>query len=517
MKPLALDKFTFPIDRRSSEPVFRQIVNHLHGLIASGELEPGTRMPPTRALADLLKVNRTTVIAAYDALGSLGYLGATVGSGTYVRPGPENGDHSDSEANGEVDGDGRTDGGLFGRRFRQFSRGVDQMARFPRRERVATDHPEPVDFATLFPDEEFFPVDNFRKIVNRLLMHRGREVLQYASPEGDPNLREAIARELTRSGATTSAEDIVIVNGTQQGLDLILRLFVDAGDRVAIESPTYWSILPALGFYGARLCQIPMTPTGMDVDALATAIAAERPKLLYTMPSFHNPTGLTLSLEKRRALLDLVRRHEVAVIEDDYEKDLCFTGNPLPSLKALDPKGLIMHLGSFSKGLFPGLRLGYIVAPHSVVERLVLLKRYSDLHTSSLTQAAVAEFLAGGHYRRHLEKLQVVYRQRRDCVLAALERHFPKEATWTRPDGGYALWVTLPAGVDAGELLAAAGAEGVIFTPGSYFFATDAAENGFRLSIARADRPEIERGIEVLARLIRERLGRTRQSALPHV
>jgi DNA-binding transcriptional MocR family regulator len=391
------------------------------------------------------------------------------------------------------------------------------MARFPRRERLATDHPNPVDFASLFPDEEFFPVDNFRRITNRLLMHRGREVLQYASPEGDPNLRQAIARELTRSGASATAEDIVIVNGTQQGIDLILRLFVDAGDRVAIESPTYWSILPALGFYGAKLCPIPMTPTGMDLDALATAIAAERPKLLYTMPSFHNPTGLTLSLEKRRALLDLVRRHEVAVIEDDYEKDLCFTGIALPSLKALDPKGFIMHLGSFSKGLFPGLRLGYIAAPPPVVERLVLLKRYSDLHTSSLTQAAVAEFLTEGHYRRHLERLQVVYRQRRDCVLAALERHFPSEATWTRPDGGYALWVTLPAGVDAGELLAAATAEGVIFTPGSYFFATDSAENGFRLSIARADRAEIERGIEVVARLIRERLGRARASALPHM
>jgi 2-aminoadipate transaminase len=407
----------------------------------------------------------------------------------------------------------------FGDRFTRFSRGVEQLARFPRRDRLTTDHPEPVDFAALFPDETYFPVQVFRQIVHRLLIHsdRAREVLQYAAPEGDPALRAAIARELSRAGANVNQDHIIVVNGTQQGIDLLLKLFVDPGDDVLIESPTYSSILPPLGFYGAQLLEVPMTPAGLDLDVLARLLAERRPKLLYTMPNFHNPTGISLSLEKRRALLELVRRYELPVIEDDYEKDLGTPADQLPSLKALDPEGRIMHLGSFSKGLFPGLRLGYIAAPQPVIERLTLLKRYSDLHTSSLTQAAVAEFLNQGHYDRHLKRLQYIYRQRRAALFEALERHLPAGVSWTRPAGGYALWVTLPPSVPVAELLAAARKEGVIFTPGSYFFAQEPAQNGFRLSIAHTDIPAIERGVEVLGRLIREQMGRLRTGALTHV
>jgi DNA-binding transcriptional MocR family regulator len=471
-------------------------------------------------------VNRATVRAAYDALRTLGYVDAGVGQGTFIQEPPTDpanparpeahGDGLDSRTPPRSPfGDGPSRPGAIP--FTHFSRGMEQLARFPRRERLVTDHPEPVDFAALFPDESYFPVPAFRMLVNRLLIRRGREVLQYSAPEGDPGLRAAIARELSKAGALVGQDDIVVVNGTQQGIDLLLRLFIDPGDSVLIESPTYSSILPALGFYGAKLVEVPMTPDGLDLEVLATRLAERRPKLLYTMPSFHNPTGLTQSLEKRRALLDIVRRHQLPVIEDDYEKDLGLPGDQLPSLKALDPDGYIMHLGSFSKGLFPGLRLGYIAAPPPVIERLTLLKRYSDLHTSSLTQAAVAEFLNEGHYDRHLKRLQYIYRQRRAALLDALEQHLPAEATWTRPEGGYALWVTLPPSVPVLELLAASRKEGVIFTPGSYFFAQEPAQNGFRLSIAHTDLPAIVHGVEVLGRLIREHMGRLRTGALTHV
>jgi DNA-binding transcriptional MocR family regulator len=523
-----LAPFHLPLDRRSPEPIFRQICKQIKELVDSGRLPAGTRLPPTRDMARDLRVNRATVRAAYDALSTLGYVAAGVGQGTFVLEPPDERNGTENGGAGAVNlalaglglpGTDAPPATPFGDRFTRFSRGVEQLARFPHRERLVTDHPEPVDFAALFPDETYFPVQVFRQIVHRLLIHsdRAREVLQYAAPQGDPVLRAAIARELSRSGARVSEDDIIVVNGTQQGIDLLLRLFVDPGDHVLIESPTYSSILPALGFYGAQLLEVPMTPTGLDLNVLSRLLTERRPKLLYTMPSFHNPTGISQSLEKRRALLELVRRHELPLIEDDYEKDLGVPADQLPSLKALDPDGLIMHLGSFSKGLFPGLRLGYIAAPAPVIERLTLLKRYSDLHTSSLTQAAVAEFLNAGHYDRHLKRLQSIYGQRRAAILSALERHLPPEVNWTRPEGGYALWVTLPPSVPALELLAAAREEGVIFTPGSYFFAQEPAQNGFRLSVAHTDLPAIERGAEVLGRLIRQQMGRLRTGALTHV
>ena len=514
--------FHLPLDRRSPEPIFRQICKQIRELVDSGRLPAGTRLPATRDMARDLRVNRATVRAAYEALSTLGYVAAGVGQGTFIKePSATNtaGNGAGHGGDPATPADATPTPTPFGERFTRFSRGVEQLARFPRRERLTTDHPEPVDFAALFPDETYFPVQVFRQIVHRLLIHRerAREVLQYSAPEGDPVLRAAIARELSRAGANVSQDDIIVVNGTQQGIDLLLRLFVDPGDHVLIESPTYSSILPALGFYGAQLLEVPMTPTGLDLNVLSRLLTERRPKLLYTMPSFHNPTGISQSLEKRRALLELVRRHQLPLIEDDYEKDLGVPADQLPSLKALDPDGLIMHLGSFSKGLFPGLRLGYIAAPPPVIERLTLLKRYSDLHTSSLTQAAVAEFLNAGHYDRHLKRLQSIYGQRRAAILSALERHLPPEVNWTRPEGGYALWVTLPPSVPALELLAAAREEGVIFTPGSYFFAQTPTQNGFRLSIAHTDLPAIERGAEVLGRLIRQQMGKLRTGALTHV
>jgi 2-aminoadipate transaminase len=245
------------------------------------------------------------------------------------------------------------------------------------------------------------------------------------------------------------------------------------------------------------------------------------------MPNFQNPTGVTMSLDTRRRLVELARQQAIPIIEDDYEKDLRFLGKPLPSLKALDPGGMIMHLGTFSKGLFPGLRLGWIAAPPAVLARLSLVKRYSDLHTNTLAQAVIAAFCQEGHYERHLKKLHQIYRERRACILAALKRHFPPEVSWTQPEGGYALWVSLPPAVHVQDLLAEAREEGVVFTPGNYFFDGEQRENGLRLSIARTDPGTIERGTEVLGRLIRRRLqshaggrDKPRQAAaraLPHL
>lgn len=518
------------LDRTQSEPVYRQIALRLRAMIESGALPAGTRLPPSRDLARELGVNRATVTAAYDALGTLGVVEATVGRGTFVRLGGGTGDAPSppAPANGASAIPAlAASPAPPAASTATFSRAIERLASYPAREPVASDHPHAVDFAALYPDESLFPVATFRRLMAEVLARRGRELLQYAAPEGDPDLREFIAGELRRAGVEAAADDILIVNGAQQGLDLLLRTFVDPGDPVVVESPTYWSVLPALGFYRAEVIEVPMTPHGMDIDALAAVLAERRPRLIYTMPNFQNPTGITMNIETRRRLTELARRHGVPVIEDDYEKDLRLLGDGLPSLKALAPDALIMHLGTFSKGLFPGVRLGWIAAPAAVRERLILAKRYADLHTSALAQAVIAAFCRGGYYERHIAKLHRIYRDRRASLLAALERHFPAEASWTRPDGGYALWMTLPARIHVPDLLVEARAEGVVFTPGHYFFNSDRGDNCLRLSIARADCAAIERGSQILGRILKRQLradsdpeGRTRRAAahaLPHL
>ncbi len=526
-------KLLLDLDRTREEPVYLQICTGLRELIESGALPAGSRLPPTRDVARDLGVNRSTVTAAYDALGALGYVEATVGRGTFVRPEPTSPSpwlarHAGRPAVSAAPGSNSSGSDIPANGWLpSFSRGMESLARYPSREKLVIDHPQPVDFAALFPDEDLFPVAIFRRLMADTLARRGRELLQYAAPEGDPDLRAFIAGELGREDIAVGPDDIVIVNGAQQGIDLLLRVFVDPGDAVVVESPTYWSVLPALGLYRAEIIPVPMTPAGMDVEALAGVLAERRPKLIYTMPNFQNPTGVTMSLETRRTLVQLARQHSIPVVEDDYEKDLRFLGEGVPSLKALDPSGMIMHLGTFSKGLFPGLRLGWIAAPPAVLSRLSLVKRYSDLHTNTLVQAVLAAFCREGHYARHLKKLHKIYRERRSCILDSLERHFPPEATWTRPEGGYALWVTLPPSLPILDLLAEARDEGVVFTPGYYFFDGAERQNGLRLSIARTDPSAIERGTEVLGRLIRARLkrddgGRAKGQqaaarALPHV
>ncbi len=510
------------LDRNHSDPAYRQIAQRLKALIESGVLPAGTRLPPTRSLARELGVNRATVTAAYDALGTLGYVEATVGRGTFVRTAAAAVPPDDPRALPPAAGPSPA-----ATRPAAFSRGIERLASFPAREPVVSDHPAAVDFAALYPDESLFPVATFRRLMAEALARRGRELLQYAAPEGDHGLRAFIADELAATGITVTADDILIVNGAQQGLDLLLRTFVDPGDPVVVESPTYWSLLPALEFYRAEVIEVPMTPDGIDTNVLAAVLAERRPKLIYTMPNFQNPTGLTMSLDTRHRLVELARHHAIPLVEDDYEKDLRLLGHGLPSLKALAPDSLVMHLGTFSKGLFPGVRLGWIAAPPAIRERLCLAKRYADLHTSALAQAVIAAFCRGGHYERHLKKIHRIYRDRRACLLAALDRHFPPAASWTRPDGGYALWVTLPPTIDVDDLLTAARDEGVLFTPGHYFFNSEQGGNCLRLSIARTDSAEIDRGISVLGRLVKRRLragpgaeGRARRTAarsLPHL
>ncbi|MEW6730894.1 MAG: PLP-dependent aminotransferase family protein [Acidobacteriota bacterium] len=482
------------LDRESPVPVYEQIKEHIRGLIEEGRLKPGARLPSSRSLADTLGVNRTTVCTAYEELEADGYLASHVGQGTYVI------------APDEFVGKSAACGGNAGFDF-HFARRSDAVRAGPPRDNALMEGSEDqIMFSGLTPEEALFPVEPFRTALNTVMRERGRELLQYGHPQGYLPLREYISTRLVRYSINVPPEQIVIVNGSQQGIDLILRVLVDPGDRVVVESPTYSGMLPVLLQYECEVVTVPVGIDGMDLDALERVLAGRPTRLIYSMPNFHNPTGATIDLAGRQRLVEIVNEYHTPLVEDDYEKDLRFEGTSIVPVKALDTIGGVIYMGTFSKGLFPGVRVAWIAAAHEVVERLVLAKRYTDYHTNMLMQAAIAEFCWQGHYDAHLRRLHKIYRLRRRKLFEALTREFPPEVIWTRPEGGYALWVTMPSKIYAEELLTAAQQQGVFFTPGNRFYLASGGEHSFRLCFSRTDAEQIDEGISRLGTLIKQRL-----------
>jgi DNA-binding transcriptional MocR family regulator len=309
---------------------------------------------------------------------------------------------------------------------------------------------------------------------------------------------------MRRAGMHLDADDILVVNGAQQGLDLVCRALLDPGDAVAVEAPTYANLLPVLRLHRAEILGIPMTGAGLDLDRLEVILRTRRVKFLYTMPHFQNPTGTTTSLEHRQRLLEITGRHGVIVLEDGYEEDLRWDGDGSPALRALDASGRVCYLGTFSKGLVPGFRIGWLVAERYLLGKLAHLKRTTDYHTSLVLQAALAEFCRRGDYDAHLRRLRRTYRARMIAAAAAFARHMPAGVHWRVPRGGYCLWVEMPASVSVDELLARLGRDGVHVTPGRHFFAGEPDCGCFRMSISRTGVEEIETGIAIVGRHLHE-------------
>ena len=479
------------LDRNSGPPLYQQLEAHITALIDDGRLAPGAKLPASRELATKLGVNRNTVTSAYEALSKKDRVHSHVGQGTFVAE--------------------RAPRPAATMRW-SFSRATQAAREWVRSPAEKTSHPDPIDFASLVPDEELFPVEPFRVVLDEVLAEEGKKLLQYGPASGYPPLRSYIAERLARRGVQTTPGNVLVVNGSQQALDLICRTLLDPGDPVVLESPTYTIVLPLLAQYRAEIEEIPMTARGMDLDILEVSLARSRPKFLFTMPTFHNPTGITMDLASRERLVKIAATHGVALVEDDFDSELRFDGDALPPLKALDDNNCVIHIGTFSKGLFPGLRLGWIVAPRDAVDALSRAKLISDYHTSLLLQAAVLTFCRRGHYDTHLERLARIYLEKSRTLVAALERYFPEGVTWTQPEGGFAFWITLPESESADAVLADAINDGVTFAPGAHFFAGGGGGRFLRLSISRVPVERIEEGVKrlgnVLKRRLKRRLGR---------
>jgi DNA-binding transcriptional MocR family regulator len=331
----------------------------------------------------------------------------------------------------------------------------------------------------------------------------GAALLQYSPTGGYPPLLRYLSSYLLRFGVEADPEEILIVNGSQQGFDLIARTLLDPGDVVAIEQPTYPRAMEVFRASGAQLLAVPWDPAGPRVELLERLLERHAVKFFYCQPSAHNPTGRRVDEKTARRLLEVASRAQVPIVEDGFDVSLDYGRRPPVPLRALDRDGLVLYIGTFSKILFPGLRLGWLVAPRPVVERLAAAKQLADLHTSPLIQAAVHRFCEGRLLDRHLARVTAEYGRRRDALLAALRRRMPDTAAWTEPTGGFSLLLTLPPGLDASELLPRALEAGVAFTPGSAFFVDGGGQETLRLSFSAVPPARIDEGVRRLADLIR--------------
>jgi 2-aminoadipate transaminase len=383
-----------------------------------------------------------------------------------------------------------------------------------------TEKPDVISFAGGLPAPEVFPFAEIERAAGTVLREQGKVALQYSPTEGYLPLRELLVRHMARYGIKVTPANVLITTGSQQGLDLIGRLFVNPGDRILVESPTYLGALQAWSAYQADYLAVPVDDEGLDVGKLETQLRGG-PKFLYILPNFQNPAGVTLSLDRRRRLVELANHYGAPIVEDDPYGQLRYEGEHVPPLVQIDAEwhgcatgdceftGDVLYLSTLSKTLAPGLRVAWVVAPESVTSRLVQMKQGADLHSSTFSQMVAYEVAKDGFLDRHVRTIRDLYRRRRDAMLDALARHLPPEARWTKPQGGLFLWLTLPEGFDSTELLKEAlGKERVAFVPGASFFPRGGGERTCRLNFSYMGEDMIDEGIRRLGAVVKRKLVR---------
>lgn len=364
-------------------------------------------------------------------------------------------------------------------------------------------NPRIITFAGGLPSPDTFPIELLRECYDRVLLRNGRAALQYSGTDGFLPLRDWIAKRLRAKGMEVNAENVLITSGSQQGLDLVGRVLVEPGDPMYVELPTYVGATQALRSYGPYFHGVASDEHGLVVERLAEMAARRpgRPGLLYTVPNFQNPSGRTLTTDRRKGLMALAQALNMAVVEDDPYGELAFDGTELPTLYSIDPTRVI-YLGSFSKILCPGIRLGYVVAPLPVVRRMEQVKQGLDLHTATLTQMAVHELIADGALDVHLPQVRSLYSRQAQTMQAAIAAHFPAQVKYAKPTGGMFLWLELPAHVDTTRMLAKALEVEVAYVPGGPFHVDGSGLNTMRLSFANAGEQAIQTGIARLGQVI---------------
>jgi 2-aminoadipate transaminase len=377
---------------------------------------------------------------------------------------------------------------------------------------AVTARPEIISLAGGLPDTSTFSPDLMAGLMRQVADEACARALQYGPTEGTEEVKACIGEVMAAEGMRADPDDLLVTAGGQQVIDLVCRTLLDPGDVVIAEGPTYPGAVPSLGAFQADVRQIEMDADGMRIDLMEETLAAldregRKPKFIYTIPSFQNPGGVTMSLERRRRLVEIARDREILVLEDNPYGLLRYEGDPQPTLRSLDGGDYVIYLGTFSKILSPGLRLGWASAPRPVLDKLNLGKQGADLCSSSFGQAFVGAYFAAHDWRGYLGELVELYRRRRDTMLEALAEHLPAEASWTRPRGGLFIWATLPDYIDTTDLLARALREHVAFVPGRAAYLDGRGGSSLRLNFSGVGEDDIREGVRRIGRIVREQVG----------
>jgi 2-aminoadipate transaminase len=374
-----------------------------------------------------------------------------------------------------------------------------------------TARPEVISLAGGLPDTSTFPPQSFAAQMTRIAQESAAEALQYGPTEGFEETKDCILEVMGAEGMLPDPDDIIVTTGGQQGIDLVTKTLIDPGDVIICEAPTYPGAVPVFCSYQADVVQVECDEDGMDIDLLEQLLGelraeGRRPKFIYSVPSFQNPAGVTMSFERRQRLVELARANEILVVEDNPYGLLRYEGEPMPPLYQLDGGDFVIYLGTFSKILSPGIRLGWTVAPPPVLEKIVLGKQATDLCTSTLTQYFVREYFAERRWQRYIDDLVEIYRRRRDVMVEALRNNFPAEATWTEPEGGLFIWATLPDYIDTSDLLAKALRADVAFVPGQAAYVDGRGRHSMRLNFSGVSEDEIREGVRRIGEVIAEQV-----------
>jgi len=485
---------TFHLDPKSDLPTYVQIRNCLRQQILQGDLPIGECLPPERELARSLGVSRTTVVRAYGELKAEGLAQGHVGRGTVVAGGTAQADTQPIAWPACFSG--------LGRRVARYAQSAELLSR------QLGSSPITISLAWGVPDPALLSPERLTQAWEAVVRELGSAAVGSCPVQGIPAVRELICGRAQKRGLAIDPDSVTMLNGSQHGLDLLLRLLVEPGDAVLVEVPTYFVALQCFQARGVRLIGVPVDEDGMDVERVELLLARYRPRLIYTVPTYQNPTGATMSLKRRERLLALAQQYQVPIVEDDPFGELHFDEPPPPPIKALDRHGHVLYLSTFSKSLAPGLRVGWLVAPTPVVQRAARLNGMAELHPNTVGQHLVVEFARRGWLEELINTARTSYRARCAAMDAVLRKRHLAGTHWTSPSGGMFLWLRLPERVDAQNLLTETMKQGVAFLPGSLMYPTGGPRNVCRLNFSVPDNTAIEQGIATIVtaakRLIRQ-------------
>lgn len=473
-------------------PVYQQIRNQIREQILSGVLGEGFALPPERRLAEQLGINRTTVFRAYQELKSDGLISAHVGRGTLVLA-------------KSIQEQGPASRAVYPVLWNQYMnpQPSTQAQDIIKEILTVASKPGVLSLAAGMPDPALVPAQLFSEILCGISPQTLSDCFSHSSVEGDPLLRQQLVDLMEERDIRIPVREVMVLSGSQQGLDYAARTFVSPGDVVVVEEPTYLGALNIFRAAGARVISVPIDGEGMRTDVLENVLSRYNPRLIYTLPTFQNPSGTVMSLERRLALLELSYRYMVPILEDDPYGELRYDGLPIPPLKALDRHGYVIYLSTFSKVLFMGARLGWVVAPGPVIDRFAQLKQLTDLHASSVSQLLMKRYLESGDYPHHRERVRLAYKARRDTMDQVLRSAAASGLRWQVPLGGFYIWCALPADISGENLLVHAMQRGVAYVPGAAFSSTGDTDNYVRLTFARLSEEEIARGTERFVAAVR--------------